>query len=144
LRLMGPKARSAFPALSKGLLHKNPAVRQRAAEALLAIQPEYKDALPVILKFLKSEDAYLRGWTATFLSTFGGRASEQEPLIRSLIQNDPNPGVRDQAVAAYSILLKAHPLGNEPTDKARREAILSALKDLDVNVRAQGLLLVAA
>ncbi len=68
---MGARAKGAFKHLQGALQNRDAGVRQRSAEAMHAILPDPKEAVPVLVESLRHEDDYIRSWAARFLAELG-------------------------------------------------------------------------
>ena len=100
LGTLGPKARSAIPALTKALGHKDERLRWHAARALSVFGPDAKDAVPVLASLLKDENPLVRAHAAHTLGRIGAPSkaivSDLAPAL-----TDSDPRVRRAVVQAF-------------------------------------------
>jgi HEAT repeat protein len=97
---VGPEAREAIPALMETLREKNPAVRLRAAWALLAIGAKSEAVIPVLTSLpddadlvSKEEGPSLQAQAADLLGWIGPEARTAAPaLVRQMIARDHPAG----------------------------------------------------
>jgi HEAT repeat protein len=83
---LGPRARTAAPALVKALRNRDPAVRRWSAMALRAIgDREVRAALPALLANLDDEDLLARVHAARAVALLGAEAKDAVPKIVRLI-----------------------------------------------------------
>jgi HEAT repeat protein len=122
---VGPAARPAAMLLRIGLRLDGDTEAQRvAAWALLRIGgDEAKDAIPVLIHELKSDDWHNRRDAATFLWGLGTAAREAAPALTEAL-HDAHPHVRWAAAGALVAALG-------PKADAALPALLAALKDRD-------------
>jgi HEAT repeat protein len=77
--------------------------RWRAAQALGAMGPEAREAVPELSRALKSDDAMLRAEAATALGHMGPAARPAVPALKELL-TDKHPPVRDAAENALKAI----------------------------------------
>jgi HEAT repeat protein len=99
-------------------------IRTAAARSLRVIGPEAQAAVPALARALREDEAQLRWEAAGALGAIGGPARAE--LVAALTNKDPNV----RRAAAYG-------LGESiPPEPATVEALLRALGDQEVSVRA--------
>lgn len=112
------KAKDAAPALTE-LARSDPSVSVRHAAATQLAAIDAPTALPLADELLNDSSAYLRtAGLAVLAKTAGG---DTETRLAKLAQSDPHVRVREAAVEAFE----------GRTDRVAREAIRSALRDVD-------------
>jgi HEAT repeat protein len=140
---MGPRAKGAFKHLQGALQHSDAGVRQRAANAMQAILPDPKEAVPVLVESLRHEDDYIRRWSAAFLAELGYRATGPEvgdalePLT-SALKKESTSGVRVSMIRALGEIvshLKEAP--KAPLDQELIRALIARLADVNDEVRRE-------
>jgi HEAT repeat protein len=140
---MGPRAKGAFRHLQGALQHRDAGVRQRSADAMQAILPDPKEAVPVLVDSLRHEDDYIRRWAAAFLAELGNRATGPEvgdalePLTNAL-KNESTSAVRVHVIRASGEIvshLKETP--KAPLDQGLVRALIARLTDVNVEVRRE-------
>src|SRR5262245_64120299 len=67
LRMLGPKAKTAVPALIEVLKDKESDVRRDAVLALQHIGPAAKAAIPALTERMKDDNKYVRFWSVVAL-----------------------------------------------------------------------------
>lgn len=142
---MGPRAKGAFKLLQGALQHRDAGVRQRAADAMQAVLPDPKEAVPVLVASLRHEDDYIRGWSAAFLAELGHRATGSEvgdalePLAAAL-KSEATSSVRTQLVRSIGEIvprLKVTP--KAPLDQELVRVLVARLADVNVEVRREAM-----
>jgi HEAT repeat protein len=140
---MGPRAKGAFKHLQGALQHRDAGVRQRSADAMQAILPDPKEAVPVLVESLRHEDDYIRRWAAAFLAELGNRATGPEvgdalePLADAL-KNESTSAVRVHVIRAMGEIvshLKETP--KAPLDQGLVRALIARLSDVNIDVRRE-------
>jgi HEAT repeat protein len=119
LSRMGPRVRSAFPALKEALKDSDPTVQQYVAETLGNTGPQ---ALPVLLELLESNDSYGHG---AYMGLQRMEPDALPELLKALAQGNAS---RRRAVIG--------PLSGSWAQSAEVSvALCKSLKDPDVSVR---------
>jgi HEAT repeat protein len=140
---MGPRAKGAFKLLQGALQHRDAGVRQRSADAMQAVLPDPKEAVPVLVESLRHEDDYIRRWAAAFLAELGNRATGPEvgdalePLAAAL-KNESTSGVRAQVIRSIGEIvshLKETP--KAPLDQQLVRALVARMTDVNLEVRRE-------
>jgi HEAT repeat protein len=138
---MGAKAKGAFKHLQGALQNRDAGVRQRSADAMHAILPDPKEAVPVLVESLQHEDDYIRRWAAAFLAELGERAegpeigNALEPLNNAL-KKETTSDVRAHMIQALGEIvahLKESP--QPPLDQELIRALIARLEDVNSEVR---------
>jgi HEAT repeat protein len=138
---MGAQAKGAFKYLQGALQNRDAGVRQRSADAMHAILPDPKEAVPILVESLRHEDDYIRRWAAAFLAELGARAegaeigAALEPLNNAL-KHEAASDVRTHLIRAVGEILshlKAMP--NPPLDQDLISALIARLADVHGEVR---------
>ena len=75
---------------------KEPLVRRAAVDALGRVDPDPKEAVPVLLNAMKDKDATVRSAAATALGQFPGESAEILPVLKEA-QKDKNKMVEKAA-----------------------------------------------
>jgi HEAT repeat protein len=140
---MGPRAKGAFKLLRSALLNSDAGVRARSADAMQAILPDPKEAVPVLVESLRHEDDYIRRWAAAFLSELGARATGPEvgealePLTGAL-RKEAASEVRIYMVRALGeIVAHLKEVPKAPLDQEVVRALLARLGDVNAGVRRE-------
>ena len=145
---LGPDAANAVTVLKDALTDRNTVeIRRRAAEALSAIGPKAKPALPELIILLKDPNPSVRAAAAEAVGKFEGVGKEVVPSLMDVL-DDPNPIVRINAINslssfgndAHSALPQLIEGLNDP-DRAIRKTIINTLGRLGKEAKsaAQGL-----
>lgn len=140
---MGPRAKGAFELLQGALRHRDAGVRQRAADAMQAVLPDPKEAVPVLVASLRHEDDYIRGWSAAFLAELGHRATGPEvgaalePLAAAL-GKESTSSVRTHLVRSIGeIVPRLKDTPKAPLDQELVRVLVARLADVNVEVRRE-------
>ena len=145
---LGPDAGNAVTVLKDALTDRNTVeIRRRAAEALSAIGPKAKPALPELIILLKDPNPSVRAAAAEAVGKFEGVGKEVVPSLIDVL-DDPNPIVRINAINSLSSFgsdaQSALPQlieGLSDPDRVIRKTIINALSRLgkDAKPAARGL-----
>ncbi len=145
---LGPDAGNAVTVLKDALTDRNTVeIRRRAAEALSAIGPKAKPALPELIILLKDPNPSVRAAAAEAVGKFEGVGKEVVPSLIDVL-DDPNPIVRINGINslssfgsdAHSALPQLIEGLNDP-DRVIRKTIINTLSRLgkDAKPAAQAL-----
>ncbi len=140
---MGAKAKGAFKYLKTALQNSDAGVRKRSADAMHAILPDPKEAVPVLVESLRHEDDYIRSWAARFLAELGVRAAGAEignalePLNEAL-KKEATSDVRVHVIRALGeIASHLEVVPKPPLDQELIRALVDHLADINTDVRRE-------
>ncbi len=142
-KCMGPRAKGAFKYLQKGLQNAEASARQRSAEAMQAIQPDPKEAVPVLVLALRHDDDYIRRWAAAFLAELGRSGAGPEvadalPPLLEVLKTEAASDVRAHAVRAIGEILAHVKEAPKPAvEQPFIQALVDRLQDANAAVRLE-------
>jgi HEAT repeat protein len=113
---------------------KSPAVRLKAAQALVVIDPTTNAPVGALADLLSGTDAKMRGEAAEALATIGGVARDAVPALNGALK-DKDPAVRKNAAVALSkvgepALPALTNLVESLSERRLHEPVLLALKNI--------------